>query len=67
MVFERSTKSAYSKQLEKDRNGVKPLLRNKHQIIADKKEKGVNKVNWWKRRDNYHYRAVLFVPPTHGA
>ena len=63
----RSAKSAYSKQLERDRSGVKPLFRNKHQIIADKKEKGANKANWWKRGGSNHYRAVIFVPPTPGA
>ena len=40
------------------------MFRNKHQIIADKKEKGVNKTNWWKRGGSNHYRAVVFVPPT---
>ena len=43
------------------------MFRNKHQIIADKKEKGANKANWWKRGGSNHYRAVIFVPPTPGA
>ena len=62
-----SAKSAYSMQLENDRKGVKPLYREKHQIIADKKSKNQTKANWWKKKGGEKYKSVLFVPPTPGA
>ena len=61
-----SAKSAYSIQLENDRKGIKPLYRERHQIIADKKFQNQTKSNWWKKKGGEKYTSVLFVPPTPG-
>ena len=59
-------KEIYAKQLEQDRLGVKPLFRNRDQILKDKKARSDSGLKWWSKGGQNHYNTVLFVPPTPG-
>ena len=65
-----SALNAFEKMLEEDRNGTKPLYRNrnwnKENRIQSKENKGKN---WYKNEKNSEkvYKSILFVPPTPGS
>ena len=60
----------FDKMLEEDKNGTKPLFRNRQWNEKERLEiKKNNKVNWFNRGKGYDkskivYKSVLFVPPT---
>ena len=43
-----------------DKNGIRPIFRNRKQIEEDKKVRCKSK--WWNKKDR-KYTTVLFVPP----
>ena len=61
----RKAKTIYSKQLENDREGTKPLYRSRKQILEDRIKKKHSKKSWWKT-GKQNFNTVLFVPPTPG-
>ena len=61
----RKAKAIYSKQLENDREGTKPLYRSRKQILEDRIKKKHSKKSWWKT-GKQNFNTVLFVPPTPG-
>ena len=65
-----SAKNAFNIQLEKDKQGIRPLFRNKAQILKDSANK--KKHDWWnkaslKNPKAQRFNTVLFVPPTPGS
>ena len=59
----KQAKEIYTKQLEQDRLGVKPLFRRRDQILKDKKAKSESGQKWWSK-GSQKYNTVLFVPPS---
>ena len=59
---------AYQKMLDDDKNGVKPLYRNRNWNSEERKNmKSKKKVNWWNsEKSKLQYKSVLFVTPTPG-
>ena len=62
-----SAKNAFNIQLEKDKQGIRPLFRNKAQILKDSANK--KKHDWWnkaslKNPKAQRFNTALFVPPT---
>ena len=67
----KSAKHAFQIQIENDKNGVRPLFRDKARIISDQKLRCKNRVDWWNlphhnNPDIPKYTSILFVPPTPG-
>ena len=62
----KSAKSAFQKMIDNDKNGSKPLYRNRAQILEDRRSKNIGKQNWWKKKDT-KFKTILFVPPTPGS
>ena len=67
-----SAKQGFQSQLEKDRQGLRPLYRDRERILADQKERGRGKVDWWNKtrggqQSQTVFSTVIFVPPTPGA
>ena len=67
-----SAKQGFQSQLEKDRQGLRPLYRDRKRILADQKERGRGKVDWWNKtrggqQSQTVFSTVIFVPPTPGA
>ena len=63
----RSARNAYQLQLERHKNGTRPLYRDKQRIIKDQQERGAGRIDWWnKNRGDDKFDTVLFVPPTPG-
>ena len=68
----KSAMNAFDKMLEEDRNGTKPLYRNREwnreNRINDKENK---RINWYKnckdKETEKTYTSILFVPPTPGS
>ena len=65
----KSAKNAFKLQIENDKQGIRPLFRDKASIIEDQKLRGKGSVDWWNlpyenNPDVPEYTAVLFVPPT---
>ena len=59
----------FEKMLEDDKNGVKPLFRNREWNKDEREEnKRARKLNWYKnpKDPKINYKSVLFVPPTPG-
>ena len=44
-----SAKQGFQSQLEKDRQGLRPLYKDRKRILADQKERGRGKVDWWNK------------------
>ena len=59
---------AYQKMLDDDKNGRKPLYRNRNWNSEERKNlKAKKKVSWWNsERSKTQYKSVLFVTPTPG-
>ena len=62
-----SAKAAYKKQVENENLGLKPLYRNRSQILIDRAKKKNQKYNWFKGKGHQNFTSVLFVPPTPGS
>ena len=63
----KSAKNAFSLMIENHTKGIRPLPRNRHQIIKDRQTRRGG-VDWWNRGlQKDMYQCVLFVPPTPGA
>ena len=65
----KSAKNAFKLQIENDKQGIRPLFRDKARIIEDQKLRGKGRVDWWNlphenNPDVPKYTSVLFVPPT---
>ena len=65
-----SAKKAFQLQLEADKDGSKPLYRDRQRILLDREERGSG-IDWWnkacsKNPSAIKYTSVLFVPPTPG-
>ena len=58
-------KKIYQNQLENDRLGVKPLFRNRKEILHDRQKKKGSIHRWWNKPTD-KFNTVIFVPPTPG-
>ena len=58
-------KQIYQLQLQKDKDGIKPLYRPRHLIDSDRAAAKNPSYKWWNKRGTPH-NAVMFVPPTPG-
>ena len=61
-----SAMKAFEKMLEEDRNGKKPLFRNKEWMREEREASKDDKKRNWYKDDKNSYKTVLFVPPTPG-
>ena len=66
----KSAKKAFKVQLDQDKDGSRPLFRDRERIISDKAQK--SKVDWWNKGSQKDpkipkFASVLFVPPTPGS
>ena len=61
---------AFKKMLEEDKNGTKPLYRNRQWNRDERQQSKENKRNNWyqdSKNTETNYKSVLFVPPTPGS
>ena len=59
----------FEKMVEDDKNGVKPLYRNRNWNKENRRLDKKNKItNWYKtgQKSDIKYKSILFVPPTPG-
>ena len=62
-----SATKAFENMIKEDRNGIKPLYRDRNWKSEERQaEKQTKKRNWF-RNENSMYKTVLFVPPTPGS
>ena len=64
-----SSLKAFSKMIEENKNGTKPLFRNRAWKKEEREENKKNqKLNWYrnKKKTKIDYTSILFVPPTPG-
>ena len=63
-----SALKAFKKMQEDDKNGTKPMYRNRSWNAEERKsKKNEKKLNWWNsKKSKIHYTSVLFVTPTPG-
>ena len=65
-----SAKKAFDKMVEEDKNGTKPLYRNRQWNKDERQKNKENKRNKWyqgNQNTGTKYKSVLFVPPTPGS
>ena len=60
-----NAKKIYQLQVQKDRDGSKPLYRPRHLIDSDRAAAKTKSYKWWNKKGTPH-NAVMFVPPTPG-
>ena len=58
-----SALKAFEKMIENDKKGIKPLHRNRKEMLKDKGAKLSPSYNWW-NKSKVKFSSVLFVPPT---
>ena len=58
-------KKIFENQCKNDLEGIKPLYRQREQILADREHKKGKQYSWWKSKNDKH-NAIMFVPPTPG-
>ena len=66
----KSALNAFDKMLEEDKNGTKPLFRNRDWNRENRlKSKENKRNNWYKTgtKSGKTYKSILFVPPTPGS
>ena len=63
-----SALKAFEKMVEEDKNGQKPLFRDRLWNFEERmKAKQSKKLNWYKNGKNSKYTSILMVPPTPGS
>ena len=58
-----SALKAFEMIIENDKKGIKPLHRNREQMLIDKRAKSSSGKNWWKK-GKISYNTVLYIPAT---
>jgi hypothetical protein len=63
-----SALNAFQKMVENNKNGIKPMYRNRNWNSKERQESKLNKKsNWWNNpKSKIQYTSVLFVTPTPG-
>ena len=57
----KSAKNAFKIQVENDKNGIKPLFRDRSTIISDQKQRGKGRVDWWNKAHYCHSLVLILI------